>query len=132
MSLGEEIRRVRKERDLTLKELGSRIGLTHSGLSKIENGKTEVARSTLIALAKELRSNFGEEWLDEYLAENKQKELEDISVEDFVALKFGGDREVRTDEDTLALARFLDSEIERQKKVMKMPVRKPPKKKEEE
>jgi transcriptional regulator with XRE-family HTH domain len=52
--LGRRVREVRKERDLTLDELGSRIGLSASTLSKIENATLSVTYDTLLSLAEAL------------------------------------------------------------------------------
>ena len=52
--LGERIRKLRKERGLTLEELSSLCGLTPGYLSKIENGKTSLPIATLSKIAKAL------------------------------------------------------------------------------
>jgi transcriptional regulator with XRE-family HTH domain len=64
--IGLRIKFIRKQRGLTLKQLGERIGRTYTALSKIENGINQPEKATLIALAKELKSSFGEKWLKEF------------------------------------------------------------------
>lgn len=45
--LGETLRRLRRERDLTLEQVGERAGLGRGQLSRIENSKQEATLSTL-------------------------------------------------------------------------------------
>jgi transcriptional regulator with XRE-family HTH domain len=51
LALGRRVRDLRKSRDMTLDELGKRIGLSASTLSKIETGSISVNFDTLAALA---------------------------------------------------------------------------------
>lgn len=116
--LGGKIKESRKNKGLTLKELGDRVNLTHSALSKIENNKNDVSKKTLIALAQELNNNFGQSWLDEYLLKNnsvpsKKEIAEKMSVKEFVGLKFGGKSSRRSQKEIDALTTMLDAEIER-------------------
>jgi transcriptional regulator with XRE-family HTH domain len=115
---GERIKIARKRKGLTLKELGDRVGLTHSALSKIENDKNDVSRKTLIRLAVELNDNFGQEWLDEEIAKgeaapSKKEIVEDMTVREFVSLKFGGKKTRRSQEEINMLSKLLDAEIQR-------------------
>lgn len=52
--LGQRIRHFRTERGLTLEDLGSRVGVTASQMSLVENGKREAKLSLLTAVAREL------------------------------------------------------------------------------
>src|SRR5260370_4093374 len=54
--VGETLRRLRKERHLTLEELGAQAGLGRGQLSRIENGRQH---ATLKTLAKILSSQGG-------------------------------------------------------------------------
>jgi len=45
--IGETLRRLRRERDLTLEQVGKRAGLGRGQLSRIENSKQEATLSTL-------------------------------------------------------------------------------------
>ena len=105
-----------------MKQLGEIIGLSHASLSSLENGKTLPMRKTKIALAIALGDNFGEDWLDEHInstdpAPPTPKEIADnMSVKDFVSLKFGGKSGRRSRAEIDALTTLLDAEIERIKK----------------
>lgn len=118
--LGERIKKARKNKGFTLQELGDRVGLTHSALSKIENNKNEAAKKTLIALARELGDNFGETWLNEHLTGNdsapsKREIVADMTVREFVSLKFGGKHYQRSRVEIDVLTKLLDAEIEKMK-----------------
>ncbi|THV41708.1 helix-turn-helix transcriptional regulator [Glycomyces buryatensis] len=54
ISLGKQIRHLRKQRELSLDQLGEAVGTAASQLSLIENGKREPKLSMLRALAREL------------------------------------------------------------------------------
>lgn len=40
--VGERIRKVRKQRKISMKELGSRIGVSESAISRYENGSMSI------------------------------------------------------------------------------------------
>lgn len=74
--IGERIKKVRKEKKVTLKDLEKKIGVSNSALSQIETGVTKSPeRQTLIALARELKDNFGETWLNDYLRDDGAEEV---------------------------------------------------------
>lgn len=50
-SFGKYIRKLRNENELTLTQLGAKLGLDSANLSKIENGKREFDEKRLIKLA---------------------------------------------------------------------------------
>ena len=52
--LGDRIRQLRKARGLTLKELGSRTGLSHAFLSQVERGLARPSMTTLGEIAEAL------------------------------------------------------------------------------
>ncbi len=52
--IGAEVRRLRKDLDLTVAELGAAAGISTGMLSKIENGSTKASVVTLSALARAL------------------------------------------------------------------------------
>lgn len=54
ISLGKQIRHLRKQREMSLDDLGAAVGAAASQLSLIENGKKEPKLSMLRALAREL------------------------------------------------------------------------------
>lgn len=116
--LGEKIKKARKNKGYTLKELGEIIDISHAALSQIENDKNNVSKKTLIALAKTLGNNFGETWLDEYMngtlaAPSKKEIIEDASVEEIFTLKFGGKNTRRSTADIIKMKKLLDREIEK-------------------
>ncbi|GAB3658067.1 helix-turn-helix domain-containing protein [Glycomyces tarimensis] len=60
ISLGKQIRHLRKQRELSLDELGETVGTAPSQLSLIENGKKEPKLSMLRALARALGASSDE------------------------------------------------------------------------
>lgn len=66
--IGPEIKRIRENKGLSLREVASRSGLSHSGLSNYENGK----RSLDIDQLDKLCSVLGVDML-EFLSEVKRK-----------------------------------------------------------
>jgi transcriptional regulator with XRE-family HTH domain len=67
--IGLKVRAARKALDLTLEEVGKRIGITNQALSAIERGEKNPSRQTLINLARVLKTDFGEQWLADHLSE---------------------------------------------------------------
>ena len=59
MELGSTIRRIRKEKRLTLKDVAHMTGLTESLLSQIENNKAQPSVSSLVAISKALNTPIG-------------------------------------------------------------------------
>lgn len=59
--MNKRIRELRKSLNLTLNEFGSQIGLKHSTLSDIENGKTNITERVIILICSQF--NVNEEWL---------------------------------------------------------------------
>lgn len=100
-----------------MKQLGDKIGLTHSSLSQIENEVTNASKKTLIALAKALGDNFGESWLDEYInaeetPKSKKEIAQEMSIEEYLSLKFEGKDVRRSKEKIAAVKLILADEIE--------------------
>lgn len=58
IAFGRRLRALRKQRDLTLVELGSRVGLTASSLSKVEKGNVSISFDALSRLAAALEVNL--------------------------------------------------------------------------
>lgn len=52
---------------LTQEELASWLEMTGENISQNENGKYDFSRQALVALAKELRCDFGEQWIRDHL-----------------------------------------------------------------
>ena len=57
MTIGENIRRIRKERGLTLKQLGDEVGVSEAYIRAYETGRRNPKQKSLEALAKALRVN---------------------------------------------------------------------------
>ena len=61
MTIGERIKKIRKEAGLTLDKFGERIGLKKASLSQIENGRNGASDQTIKMIAREF--GVSEEWL---------------------------------------------------------------------
>ena len=57
MTIGENIRRIRKERGLTLKQLGDEVGVSEAYIRAYETGRRNPKLKSLEALAKALHVN---------------------------------------------------------------------------
>ena len=60
VSIGDNIHKYRKIRNLTQKELGETIGISNTYLSDIETGRTNPSIKTLKKIAKGLEINYME------------------------------------------------------------------------
>jgi transcriptional regulator with XRE-family HTH domain len=60
VSFGQTIRRKRKALGLTLEQLAERAGLTPNFVGSVENGQRDPSLSTVLALAKGLRTPLAE------------------------------------------------------------------------
>lgn len=60
-NLNERIRKIRKEKGLTMEKFGERLGVKKSTISQIENGKSNVTEQMFVAICREFDVN--EEWL---------------------------------------------------------------------
>lgn len=67
--LGETIKRVRKERNLTQEQLGELVGVKKAQISKIENSLTDARFETILKVFKALNAkvNFNVELMDQKL-----------------------------------------------------------------
>jgi len=65
MSVGENLRRMRKERNMTLEELGKKVSVSLSMISQIERG----TKALNIQLAKDIADVFGCK-TDDFLKDN--------------------------------------------------------------
>lgn len=78
MTLGERIKKVRKELDLTQQEFCDRIGLKRNSISLVESDKRNPSNQLLLAICREF--NVSEEWLrtgdgDMFIQQSKEDEL---------------------------------------------------------
>lgn len=60
VSIGDNIRKYRKMKNITQKELGETIGISNTYLSDIETGRTNPSIKTLKKIAKGLEINYME------------------------------------------------------------------------
>ena len=74
MRWNENIRRLRKKKGLTQKQLGEKIGVTQSAIGQLERGSSNVKIRTLKRIAKALDARFDELFYDE-------DDVEQIAVE---------------------------------------------------
>jgi transcriptional regulator with XRE-family HTH domain len=74
--IGETLRRLRKERDLTLEDLRAAAGLGRGQLSRIENGKQEATLSTLAKILESQGVNRREFFRRYDLVESEARALE--------------------------------------------------------
>lgn len=61
MSCGERVRKIRKEKELTLEKFGEKVGVTKQTVSRIENGVNSLTEQMLLSICREFGVN--EEWL---------------------------------------------------------------------
>jgi transcriptional regulator with XRE-family HTH domain len=95
--VGQKIRQIRKSRHLTQAELASRIGVTQSDLSRMENGEYKVGLDTLFKILQVFElsmSHFFEEPSPESAAP-RETAGEAAPFEDWAALPDETRREVR-------------------------------------
>ncbi len=102
--VGQKIRQIRKSRHLTQADLASRIGVTQSDLSRMENGEYKVGLDTLFRILQVFElsmSNFFEEPAAESadsagaVPAEDVKPATDVPFEDWAALSDESRREVR-------------------------------------
>jgi transcriptional regulator with XRE-family HTH domain len=102
--VGQKIRQIRKSRHLTQADLASRIGVTQSDLSRMENGEYKVGLDTLFRILQVFElsmSNFFEEPAAESAESagaapvDDVKTRSDVPFEDWAALSDESRREVR-------------------------------------
>lgn len=67
-TFGEFIKRMRIEKEMTLTQLGAKLGLDSGALSKIENGKRKLDEKRLPKIAKTFKLNLNE-LKDEFISE---------------------------------------------------------------
>ena len=61
LTLGERIKKVRKEKDLTQQEFGRRIGIKPNSISLIESGSRNASEQVILAICREFDAD--ETWL---------------------------------------------------------------------
>lgn len=61
MTAGERVKRIRKEKDLTLEKFGEKVGVTKQTISRIENGINSLTDQMVLSICREF--NVNEVWL---------------------------------------------------------------------
>lgn len=61
MTAGERVKRIRKEKDLTLEKFGEKVGVTKQTISRIENGINSLTDQMVLSICREFSVNG--EWL---------------------------------------------------------------------
>jgi transcriptional regulator with XRE-family HTH domain len=94
--VGQKIRQIRKSRHLTQAELASRIGVTQSDLSRMENGEYKVGIDTLFRILQVFELSMSH-FFEEPPAETPDAApaAVDVPFEDWAALSDESRREVR-------------------------------------
>ena len=103
MTIGERIKKVRKENDYTQQALADRIGIKQNSIALIESGKRNASDQVILAICREF--NLNEEWLrtgdgekskpaattalDALAAERGLSRSAYIAIEKFLNLKAG-------------------------------------------
>lgn len=83
MTPGERVKKIRKEKNLTLEKFGEKVGVTKQTISRIENGINSLTEQMIISICREF--NINEEWLRNGTGEM----FNPIPEEDEVALYVG-------------------------------------------
>ncbi len=92
--VGQKIRQIRKSRHLTQADLATRIGVTQSDLSRMENGEYKVGLDTLFRILQVFELSMSH-FFEESAAETPAASREAAPFEDWVALPDETRREVR-------------------------------------
>ena len=91
MTINERVKEIRKARSLTMKEFGSKIGISDSAVSQIEKGKIGMTDQTIRSICRE----FGvrEAWLRG--GEPPMDEPEPVDEIEAIVRRYGLDRDAR-------------------------------------
>ena len=57
MTAGERVKRIRKEKDLTLEKFGEKVGVTKQTISRIENGINSLTDQMVLSICREFSVN---------------------------------------------------------------------------
>ena len=83
MTIGERIKVLRKEKNLSMEDFGSVIGMGKSAVSRIENGFNGTTDQTIRSICREFGVN--EQWLRTGEGEMKQKLTRNQEIAEFMA-----------------------------------------------
>lgn len=129
--MNERIKEVRQYFKLTLEEFGRRIGMTKSGLSKVERGENGTTEQTITSICREF--NVNEEWLrtgtGPMLDDSKPSILARLSEEKQLTPREQAIVSAFIDlppQDRAAIMRYMDSLVEKLSQVPPDPQKKDP------
>lgn len=129
--MNERIKEVRQYFKLTLEEFGRRIGMTKSGLSKVERGENGTTEQTITSICREF--NVNEEWLrtgtGTMLDDSKPSILARLSEEKQLTPREQAIVSAFIDlppQDRAAIMRYMDSLVEKLSQVPPDPQKKGP------
>lgn len=129
--MNERIKEVRQYFKLTLEEFGRRIGMTKSGLSKVERGENGTTEQTITSICREF--NVNEEWLrtgtGSMLDDSKPSILARLSEEKQLTPREQAIVSAFIDlppQDRAAIMRFMDSLVEKLSQAPPDPQKKDP------
>lgn len=100
MTQGERIKEVRKALGLTLDKFGERVGVKKSGLSSLENGRTNLTDQLALSICREFNVN------PDYLSGESEEMFLELSRSDELAAFFG---DVLKDDDEDFRKRFISA-----------------------
>ncbi|MDO4470502.1 MAG: helix-turn-helix transcriptional regulator [Bacillota bacterium] len=83
MTPGERVKKIRKEKELTLEKFGERVGVTKQTISRIENGINSLTEQMIISICREFDIN--EEWLRSGSGEMETEITKEDYIVDFVS-----------------------------------------------
>jgi transcriptional regulator with XRE-family HTH domain len=63
LDFSKKLKELRQQRDISLRKLGEKAGISYSILSSIENGRLQPSKEMVISLAYALKYENVEEWL---------------------------------------------------------------------
>lgn len=129
--MNDRIKEVRQYFKLTLEEFGRRIGMTKSGLSKVERGENGTTEQTITSICREF--NVNEEWLrtgtGPMLDDSKPSILARLSEEKRLTPREQAIVSAFIDlppQDRAAIMRYMDSLVEKLSQVPPDPQKKDP------
>lgn len=119
MTIGERIRRIRKDNSLTMEKFGARIGIKQNSLSLLESGRNNPSDQTILSICREF--HVDPDWLrtgegEPYRTRSKEQELAalfaDVTWEDSLVTRLVSALARLTPEDLAELERIAKKMLE--------------------
>ncbi len=111
MTVGERIKKIRLNRDMTMEQFGEKIGVSKSTISNIENGNRNATTHMIKSICREF--NVTENWLRTGEDDVSLNQEGDFFLDDFVRQKGG------TEEDLELVKAYFDLPAEVRKILLK-------------